>query len=66
MSCFKYWQPATENKQAAAHATIRRREVLVIGHLGNVVGVQLLKQPGAFLDVKFRIFGLDADKKTVG
>src|SRR5712692_4797871 len=61
MSCRRYSQPAPQTRQAAA----RQREVLVIGHLGDVVGVNFLEDARAFRQMEFRIFGFDANKKTV-
>src|SRR5229473_3124735 len=65
MSCRRYSQPAPQTRQAAAQAAARQREVLVIGHLGDVVGVNFLEDARAFRQMEFRIFGFDANKKTV-
>src|SRR5258708_35512702 len=65
MSCRRYSQPAPKNKQVAAQAATRKREVLVIGHLGDMVGVNFLENARAFRQMEFRILRLDANKKTV-
>src|SRR5260370_15073257 len=65
MSCRRYSQPAPKNKQVAAQAATRKREVLVIGHLGDMVGVHFLENARAFRQMEFRILRLDANKKTV-
>jgi hypothetical protein len=46
-------------------ARIRIREVLIIGHLGDMVRMQFLKEARGFRDMEFRIFGFDANKETV-
>ncbi len=66
MSCRRYSQPAPKIKQAAAQAAARKREVSVIGHLGDMVSVNFLEDARAFLQTEFRILGLDTNKKTVG
>src|ERR1700687_2578005 len=65
MSWRRYWQPLTKTRHAAAHAMSRKRRVLVIRHLGDMVRVKLLEQARRFCEMEFRIFALDADKKTV-
>src|SRR5260370_33787332 len=65
MSCRRYSKPAPKIKQTAAQAAARKREVSVIGHLGDMVSVNFLEDARAFLHTEFRILGLDANKKTV-
>src|SRR4029077_3498057 len=43
----------------------RKREVLVKGHLGDMMCMNFLKEPGAFLQMEVRVLGLDANKKAV-
>src|SRR5580693_8755266 len=65
ISCRRYSQPPPKIRKAAAQAAARKREVLVKGHLGDVVRVNFLKEPGAFLQMEVGVLGLDANEKAV-
>src|SRR5712692_1209910 len=65
MSCRRYSQPALKTRQAAAQAAMRQREVLVIGHLGNMMGVEALQKARGLRQMKLPVAGLDANKKAV-
>src|SRR5207249_5793263 len=65
MSCRRYSQPPPKIREATAQAAARQHEVLVKGHLGDMVRVNFLEEPGAFFQVEVRVLGLDANKKAV-
>src|SRR5437762_419271 len=65
MSCLRYSHPPAKRKHATAQAATIPREVLIIRHLGDMVSVNVLENARHFLQMKLRILGLDADKKTV-
>src|SRR6266852_470271 len=48
-----------------AQATARQREVLVKGHLGNVVRVEALQEARGVLQMKLRIASFDANEEAV-
>src|SRR6266478_9117262 len=48
-----------------AQATARQREVLVKGHLGNVVRLEALHEARGVLQMKLRIASFDANEEAV-
>src|SRR5439155_22037752 len=65
ISCLRYWQPDAKSIDAAAHAMTRKREVLVIGYLGNMMRFEALENPGGLGKVKLRVAQLAVDKGTI-
>src|SRR5882672_5568204 len=65
MSWRRYWQPALKHRAAAPQAMAKMREVLIIGHLGDVMRVHFLKDARGVRQMKLRVAGLDAEKEAV-
>src|SRR5216684_2171689 len=65
MSCRRYSQPPPKIREATAQAAARQREVLVKGHLGNVVRLEALHEARGVLQMKLRIASFDANEEAV-
>src|SRR6266403_896640 len=65
MSWRRYWQPALKHRAAAAQAMAKMREVLIIGHLADVMRMHFLKDARGVRQMKLRIAGFDAEKEAV-
>src|SRR6267378_6194320 len=65
MSWRRYWQPALRHRAAAPQAMAKMREVLIIGHLGDVMRMHFLKDARGVRQMKLRVAGLDAKKEAV-
>src|SRR5437660_12619599 len=59
MSWCRYRQPALESKAAAAQPTSRKRDRLIIGNLCDMMRLEVVQEPRAFLHMKFCGVGLD-------
>src|SRR5712664_4376658 len=65
MSCRRYSQPEPKTRQTAAQAATRKRDALVIGHLGNMMRVQALEEARGVRHMKLWVAGLNANKETI-
>src|SRR5882724_9341804 len=65
MSWRRYWQPALKHRAAAPQAMAKMREVLIIGHLGDVMRMHFLKDARGVRQMKLRVAGLNAEKEAV-
>src|SRR6267143_4696342 len=65
MSWRRYWQPALRPRAAAAQAMAKMREVLIIGHLGDVMRMHFLKDARGVHQMKLRVVRLNAEKEAV-
>src|SRR5580700_9091942 len=62
---WRIWQPPTATEKTAAHTPRRKREGLIIMHLGDVMRAEPLQKARGFGKMKLFVAGLDANKKAV-